>query len=337
MRTHKLVICFAILGTLSGSSFGAGDAEPSGSKRQVPTTPKIEFTMGRSASPSSMIPTTPGSSRRIYDKRKHFFFLTMFVQGGPGLSTAVMDNITDRVPQEKLGAFRIPAKLRESIVFIRSGGGARQGSVEDYGYKVGLAAATVEEVEEQARELLDTASAWWKENREAYISGKLARAKKKLKQVSGGLLEKKKAKEEYEAVLGDIEHLDADRSGDIQTRLLFLDVDTVGVKARIDTAHKFLERLPEKTAPDRRKSVELIRIAAQVDLAGLLAQRRRIHEIIEADKRFSKFSPAYWRAYNAVKQWEMVVKKLEDALRVDYKLFRPIGKAVIQSIDWSNH
>lgn len=113
----------------------------------------------------------------------------------------------------------------------------------------------------------------------------------KSKRAAEGHLEKKRkelkeAEEESEQLREQLQQpveVDPDSLADLSKQRHLLIVDIAGAKARIMAAERFLDQ-KERLSPDRIGQVENIKIAAEIEFAGLAARQNALDSLVRRGK-----------------------------------------------------
>jgi hypothetical protein len=169
---------------------------------------------------------------------------------------------------------------------------------------------------------------------------------KKLKEVEGRILQD--YREKLAAAQRELDELSQTKNpevlepqaiNDLKTQRRLLEVDLAGVKARIDACETILNRGGLTNA--RRDQVENVKIAAEIELAGLAARQKTLNAIIDEAEKSRDFSARLRQKQMEVTNLQRRLRDAEQRLAAHVETikqfvpFRPVDdKVVIRPIKW---
>jgi len=119
---------------------------------------------------------------------------------------------------------------------------------------------------------------------------------------------------------------------EVKSRLLLLEAELAGVRARLDTARKLAD--PPKGTLARSERLEAIMTTAQIDMAGLLAQQEKLSGILKAADRINALRKDIGSLETRIQGLDADVKSLDAVAEAPFKPLRAIGAARIHPIAW---
>lgn len=203
-----------------------------------------------------------------------------------------------------------------------------------------LVAPTVQQLKELMQALLTVYEVAWARSEQRALRDRLEADRKELAELQPQLDEANRGRQALKEKVEALPDIPAKTVDDLKTKGWLLEVELAGVRARLEAARELIKNVPEEHPRDQ---IELMRAAAQVDLAGLLGQRERVRKLLEeaaarhaaqrkVDEHNSRFSGIRFRE-----------KHLKDSIRSNEATlaagaFNPLevigNRATIRPIDW---
>ena len=354
MRTARIsaflmICCLPAAGAVGAAP--AGEPQPAGADG---TEIQFQF-VGQGIPPEAL--ATPDAP--VYQERENLFVVMMSLAGGAGLTRENLPAMVDSTPKADLKSDTIRDLLRagKNILSFDRGGAGGYGygpmgagggmgmapfrgplppagdRIDSTEYQVVIAAASIEQGKDLARGLVAAHNAWWKKNRSGYIRDKLDGARRELADDGRKLAEKQRECESLQATLKGLWPIrEPEVLAEVKARLLLLEAELAGVRARLDTARKLAD--PPKGTPARSEQLEAIMTTAQIDMAGLLAQQDKLSGILKAADRINVLRKDMSALEMRMKSLEADVKSLEAVTEAPFKPLRVHGTITIQPIAW---
>jgi len=265
---------------------------------------------------------------RPYQPGKNRFgaFLDVQTDVGFDLDTA-FPAMAKQAPTTQPFAEGIADMLRspENVVSILRGGSSSTDFVSQRYYKVFLAASTVEQIEQLARAFVDTCNAGWPELRPKVLEAELAKTEDRSKKLRADLEQKQAESVKTGQVLQDTGQISKEVRDQLRGKLLLLDVDIAGAKARLEAIHKACQQ-PNQHLVDMLAT-------AQIDLAGLLANRGKLAEMLKASDRLYELGQQIERIRSALNDENREATNLNKSLSNAAEPLRISGRAWIARIE----
>lgn len=208
--------------------------------------------------------------------------------------------------------------------------------------EIALLAQTVEQAKQLARGLIAAYDVGWTEHERQNLLHAIEQNKRELAQLQPRLDEAAKLRKTLTDKAEKFPDIPQKTIDELKTKGWLLEVELAGVRARIDAGEKLWKGLTKITR-EMHSGIELGKIAAQIDMAGLLGQRQRVKKLLEeAEGR----KAAYWKLEKHERRFGPIRgRKLEledntgsaqETLASD--LFKPLevvgNRATIQPIRW---
>jgi hypothetical protein len=232
---------------------------------------------------------------RPYQPGKNRFMIFLDVQTDVGfdLDTA-FPAMAKQAPTTQPFAEGIADMLRspENVVSILRRGSPSPDFFYQRYYRAFLAAPTVEQLEQLARAFVDTCNAGWPELRPKVLEAELARTEDRSKKLRADLDQKQAEFVKTGQVLQDTGQITKEVRDQLRGKLLLLDVDIAGAKARLEAAQKACQK-PNQHLVDMLAT-------AQIDLAGLLASRGKLAEMLKVSDRLDELGQQIERIRSAL-------------------------------------
>jgi hypothetical protein len=232
---------------------------------------------------------------RPYQPGKNRFMIFLDVQTDVGfdLDTA-FPAMAKQAPTTQPFAEGIADMLRspENVVSILRRGSPSPDFFYQRYYRAFLAAPTVEQLEQLARAFVDTCNAGWPELRPKVLEAELARTEDRSKKLRADLDQKQAESVKTGQVLQDTGQITKEVRDQLRGKLLLLDVDIAGAKARLEAAQKACQK-PNQHLVDMLAT-------AQIDLAGLLASRGKLAEMLKVSDRLDELGQQIERIRSAL-------------------------------------
>jgi len=353
MRTARIsallmICCLPAAGVVGAPP--AAESQPAG-----PDGTGIQFQFeGRGIPPEAL--ATRGTP--VYGERENLFVVTMDLVGGAGLTRENLPAMVEATPKSDLKSDRIRDLLRAGKNILRFQGGVagyapgwmrpdagmgmapfgrpRRSAgdrIDSTEYQVVIAAASIEQGKDLARGLVAAHNAWWRKNRSKYVWNKLDGARRERADGRRKLAEKQRECESLKATLKGLWPIrEPEVLAEVKSRLLLLEAELAGVRARLDTARKLVD--PPKGTPARSERLEAIMTTAQIDMAGLLAQQEKLSGILKAADRINALRKDIGSLETRIEGLDADVKSLEAVAEAPFKPLRVIGAARIHPIAW---
>ncbi len=336
MRPKELLVILAIACLLAGRTMRASASEQTGPTQPLQTKLEVEL-IGKPLRPADL----RYRGEPPYETRENLFILRMQLKGGgPRLSNAVLRETVKDLQKKDLASEEIRAMLREGkcVVYFRRERTHAITRIDAHWYHIGFAAPTVKQAQELAQATIAVCNNYWKKNRQGYLRRELENNKAQIDKAQAELKEKEEQRTAIEKSLKGLDRilLGEGITGQLKTKLLMLNVELAGVRARLDAAQRFSEQLGKETSSSQKERLAVIMTTAQIDLAGLLAQQRRVSTMMDASDQLSKLFQQKLRLKSEISRRESYVKAVEKALTRPFKPVVVLRKATIQPIDWKN-
>lgn len=215
-------------------------------------------------------------------KNRFMIFLDVETDVGFDLDTA-FPAMAKQAPTTRPFAEGIADMLRspENVVSILRRGSPSPDFFSQRYYRVFLAAPTVEQIEQLTRAFVDTCNAGWPELRPKVLEAELAKTEDRSKKLRADLDQKQAEFDKTCQVPQDTGQITKEVRDQLRGKLLLLDVDIAGAKARLEAAQKACQQPPNQHLVDMLAT-------AQIDLAGLLASRGKLAEMLKVSDRLDE-------------------------------------------------
>lgn len=232
---------------------------------------------------------------RPYEARQNRFLVTFFVNAERGLDLSVFLAMAKDLPDSKLtseGAIEM-LRSQDHVLCVEP-------VALETRYRVLLAAPTAEQAGRLVPAFVEAFNTAWPKVRQKQLSAAIAEDQSQIDKLETELQQKKAKFQEDRAVLQGIEPLSDQTNEQLRSKLLMLDVDIAGTKARLEATDRYAEaqrraeenRETAKTAKTEREHLEHLMITIQIDLASLSASRRELAKILNASERLPKLKKA---------------------------------------------
>ena len=266
---------------------------------------------------------------RPYQPGKNRFgaFLNVQTDIGFDLDTA-FPAMAKQAPTTQPFAEGIADMLRspENVVSILRRGSPSPDFFSQRHYRVFLAAPTVEQLEQLARAFVDTCNAGWPELRPKVLKAELARTEDRSKKLRADLDQKQAESVTTGKVLQDTGQFTKEVRDQLRGKLLLLDVDIAGAKARLEAAQKACQQPPNQHLEDMLAT-------AQIDLAGLLASRGKLAEMLKVSDRLDELGQQIRQIHSALDDGDREAKDLNRSLANAAEPLRISGRVWIGRIE----
>ncbi len=326
MRTILPRAC-VVLCVLSGTMLNIRASDKLASSRPKPGEPT--FVHGRSF-PSTGLNTNT----------KDHFVLEMKLEGVPPVLN--MNTLTDMVrntPEKLFSSKAIQDRLisnKHKLIIRGMMGGKWRGELTK-ACRIRICAENVEQGKEMALGVIAVFNFWWQNDGREYLEIKAKDLEQSLAKLETSFAKAKQQREKAISLLKGELGFSAQTTAELKAKLLLLDVEIVGTRARIASIRKLAEaNNKENVTPSAQEQIEIIKIKAHIDLAGLLAQQERLSSILEANRRVSHNNEVN-RLGRQIRQSTSHLQALKSALDFDPNELQPLRVAdniVIHPIDW---
>ncbi|NLF30081.1 MAG: hypothetical protein GX591_04240 [Planctomycetes bacterium] len=259
-----------------------GPAQRTTQPSQLNLIADIRFPDGYLASRLGLGPAGSDARTPLAADRATPFVACLRIHVEDGLTPAAWSAMLDRarpvaeLPQDVIDALR----LGTGVLDIVPAGGPGGLMTE---YDIIVAAPSPAQLLEVARAIMRIYNAAWPQVRQAYL---MATTEEWLQRDCSKLHEKSERLMAYQRALQGLERMHEATINDLRTSLLLLGVEIAGVEARLKAAQDRLE-------PYRREgmggfqTLEDIAVAAQIDLAALLAKREATASMLNAAEQLN--------------------------------------------------
>jgi len=266
-------------------------------------------------------------------KNRYVTFLRVRTDIGFDLDAA-FPAMAKQVPTTRPFTEGIADMLRspENVVSIRRMNSSSPGFFEARLYQVILAAPTVEQLKQLTRAFIETCNAAWPELRPKVLKAELARTEDRSKKLQADRKEKEAQSAENDEVLKSTGQISNEIREQLRGKLLLLEVDVAGAKARLEAIDEHLSRMKDPNDAIGRRRLDDIKATTHIDLAGLLASRRQLAMTLNASDRLNRLFGEIERLRGALDHEKDVAKDLNDLLSAPALPLRILGDVGIGSI-----
>jgi hypothetical protein len=262
--------------------------------------------------------------------------LVMLYLSIPPLRVGDFPAFLSRLPKDMLPSDELLNQLAADAPFIliRRAQSIEQQNVMTYR----ILAATPERTKELTHALLALLDHGIIEPIQEHLKELKEGAEKELAERRANLPAAQKELQALEEQLKHAEVLDTQTMNDLKTQRRLLQVDLAGVKARVAACEQLLGA---RLTDSRKEQVENIKIAAEIELAGLAARQKTIDAIIGEGQRVHELRDQRQRAVAKVNSLQQTIRSAEQTIAdytqtiQTYGPFRLVDdKVVIRPIKW---
>ncbi len=203
---------------------------------------------------------------------------------------------------------------------------------------VWLSVPTIEQGKQLVPALIEAYRAWWQDNGRQYLEAQLGKSRKDAQDVPSKMEQTEKQRKADEATVNHT-YVSWEQVRSLQARQMMLEVDLAGTNTKIEAAEKLLQdpQVTGKHSAQWQEQLELVKTTAQIDLAGLLAQKGRIGSLIPAYERLLRVDDDLKSLRERKDYFEKHIiawQTAMEALPVDPDQLAVSHAVLINQIDW---